>query len=163
MCKEEAAEVFSNREWIPVVQQRTDATGAVLNRIAHRPGCGAEANPSPERSKKIEFSRVQHLGEMVDVPVVQVHRSTSWKSRSRPQSQIVQQHVEVPEIQTSESLKSTGVRLVATTELKRMVEKVETDVALLTAHIEKRADVDECRQSVDDELSDARRETVSDG
>ena len=163
VCKEEAAEVsqfqFSNREWwIPVVQQRTDATGAVLKRIAD-----VRVVAQRRIQEKIEFSHVQHLDKMVDVPVAQVHRSTSWKSRLRPQSQIVQQHVEVPEIQTSESLKSTHVRQVAPTELKRMVQKVEMDVAMLTADIDKRADVDKCRQSVDDELSDARRETVSDG
>ena len=79
-----------------------------------------------------------------------------------PESQIVQQRVEVPEIQTSESLKSTHVRQVAPTELKHMFEKVEMNAAMLTADIEERADVDECRQSVDDELSDLGRETASD-
>ena len=57
-----------------------------------------------------------------------------------PQMQIEQQHVEAPEIQTSESLKSAHVRQVASTE---MVEKVEMNVAMLTAGIEKRADGDE--------------------
>ena len=42
-----------------------------------------------------------------------------------------------------------------------MVEKVEMNTALLTADIEERADVDECGQNVDDELSDLRRETAS--
>ena len=52
----------------------------------------------------------------------------------------MQQHVGAPEIQTSESLKSTHARQVASTE---MVEKVEIHVAMLTAGIEKRADGDE--------------------
>ena len=55
-----------------------------------------------------------------------------------PEFQIVQQHAEVPEIQTSESLKSTHVRQVAPTET---VEKAEMNVAMLTTGIEKRADV----------------------
>ena len=57
-----------------------------------------------------------------------------------PQLQIEQQHVEAPEIQTSESLMSTHVRQVASTE---MVERVEMNVAMLTAGIKKRADGDE--------------------
>ena len=44
--------------------------------------------------------------------------------------------------------------------MKHMVEKVEMNTAMLTADIEERADVDE-RKNVDDELSDLRRETVS--
>ena len=71
--------------------------------------------------------------------------------------------MQVPEIRTSESLKSTHVRQVAPTELQHMVEKVEMNVAMLTADIEERAHVDECRLSVDNELSDLRRATASDG
>ena len=45
--------------------------------------------------------------------------------------------------------------------MKHMVEKVEMHTAVLTADIEERAGVDECRQNIDDELSDLRREAVS--
>ena len=51
----------------------------------------------------------------------------------------------------------------APSELKHIVEKVEMNAAMLTVGIDERADVDECRQSVDDELSDLGRETASDG
>ena len=71
---------------------------------------------------------------MVDVPVVQVQRSTLWQRAVEiPQLQIEQQHVEAPEIPDSESLEITQVRQVASTE---MVEKVEMNVAMLTAGIE---------------------------
>ena len=91
-----AAEVsqfqFSNKEWwVPVVQQRTDATGAVLNRIPDVPVVTQRRIQVQRVQKKIEFTHVQHLGKMVVGPVVQVHRSTSWKRRLRShQSQIVQ-------------------------------------------------------------------------
>ena len=44
-----------------------------------------------------------------------------------------------------------------------MVEKVEMDVAMLTAGIKKRADVDEFRQKADDEWSDLRCEKATSG
>ena len=47
----------------------------------------------------------------------------------------------MPHFQTSESSKSTHVRQVAPTDLKHMVQKVEMNVAMLTAGIEKRAAV----------------------
>ena len=40
--------------------------------------------------------------------------------------------------------------------MKHIVEKVETNIAMLTAGIEKRADVDEFIRYVDEELSDLR-------
>ena len=61
------------------MQQRTDATDAV-------PGCDAEANPSPESSEEDRDSTRSALDKIVDVPVVQVYRSTSWKRRPRPHS-----------------------------------------------------------------------------
>ena len=70
-----AAEVsqfqFSDKV-IPVVQQRTDATSAVPER-------DAEANPSPESSEEGRDSTGSVPDKMVDVTVVPVHRSTSWK------------------------------------------------------------------------------------
>ena len=45
--------------------------------------------------------------------------------------------------------------------MKHRVEKVEMNIAMLTADIEERADVDEWRQGVDDELRDLRREIAS--
>ena len=71
---------FSNKEWwIPVVQQRADATDAVLNRIADVPVVTQRRIPVQRVQKKIEFPHVQHLDKMVDVPVLHFHRSTSWK------------------------------------------------------------------------------------
>ena len=69
------------------MQQRTDSTDAV-------PGCDAEANPSLENSEE------DWLDKMVDVPVVQVHRSTTEKAAETPQLQIEQQDVDFPEIKT---------------------------------------------------------------
>ena len=45
--------------------------------------------------------------------------------------------------------------------MKHMARKGEMNTTMLTADIEERASVDECRQNVDDELSDLRRETAS--
>ena len=58
------------------MQQRTEATDAV-------PGCDAEADPSPESSEEDGDSTRSALDKMVDVSVVQVHRSTSRKRRPR--------------------------------------------------------------------------------
>ena len=93
MYLEEAAEVVSVSfhqqrvvEWIPVVQQRTDATGAVLNRIPDVPVLTQRRIPVQRVQKNIEFPHVQHSDKMVHVPDVQVHRSTLWKRRLRSQS-----------------------------------------------------------------------------
>ena len=57
--------------WIPVVQQRTDATSAVPER-------DAEANPSPESPEGDRDSTGSVSDKMVDIAIVPVHRSTSW-------------------------------------------------------------------------------------
>ena len=46
----------------------------------------AEANPSPEGPEEDRDSTRSALDKTVDVPVVQDHRSTSWKRRQRPHS-----------------------------------------------------------------------------
>ena len=61
------------------MQQKTDAAGAVPER-------DAEANPSPESSEEDRDSTGSVPDKMVDVTNVPVHKSTSWKGRSRPHS-----------------------------------------------------------------------------
>ena len=56
--------------WIPVVQLRTDATGAIPEQDCGRPGRDAEANRSPESSEEDRDSTRSALGKMVDGPVV---------------------------------------------------------------------------------------------
>ena len=99
--------------------------------------------PVQRVQKKIEFPHVQRLTRW------SMFLLSRFTGLLHGRGQIVQQHVEVPETQTSESFKS--MRQVAPTD---MVEKVEMNVAMLAAGVEKIAD---------GELSDLRCKIVSDG
>ena len=89
------------------------------------------------------------------------HQDSQWRGHQDTQWQyhLWQDHVPVAtqrQVQYIDKIDDTIQSM-----LKHMVEKVEMNTAMLTADIEERADQDERRRNVDDELSDLRRETVS--
>ena len=118
----------ATRWWIPVVQQRTDVTPFHHHGRQH-PRRGAVTNPSPESSGGDRDSTGSVPDKMVDVTVVPVHRCASWKGRPRSHScslcskTMRSQSSDAQSRETGEHTCPPG--------LKQLVEKVETNTAML--------------------------------
>ena len=114
--------------WIPIVQQRTDATPFYRQGRQH-PRRGAVTNPSPESSEGDRDSTGSVPAKMVDVTVVPVHGCTSQKGRPRSHSCSLYRKTMgslSPDARSREIGEHT-----CPPGLKHLVEKVETNTAML--------------------------------